>query len=142
MGQIIFTSSVSPAASDNAACPKCGGTKPTCCRCPDPVPLTRNRLAEEFVVAAIEAAEQLERLRETAEALVHAVEMALATPRAVAEPNRSDLSSIASVVRHVLGPQEGINALYQKSPERRHAEKQLDEIRNCDKCDLCEDHHG
>ena len=33
-------------------------------------------------------------------------------------------------------------ARYQKSLERRYAEKELDEIRNCGKCDLCEDHHG
>lgn len=24
----------------------------------------------------------------------------------------------------------------------KNAEDELDEIRNCDKCDLCEDHHG
>jgi len=33
-------------------------------------------------------------------------------------------------------------AKYQGSLERKHAIKQLEEIRNCDKCDLCEDHHG
>jgi hypothetical protein len=32
-------------------------------------------------------------------------------------------------------------AKYQHSLERQHAIKQLEEIRACDKCDLCEDHH-
>lgn len=34
---------------------------------------------------------------------------------------------------------------YQESLERRHsqsAEKELDEIRDCDECLLCEDHHA
>jgi hypothetical protein len=31
---------------------------------------------------------------------------------------------------------------YQKKLERRYAIKELEEIRNCDKCDLCEDHHA
>ena len=34
---------------------------------------------------------------------------------------------------------------YQRSLERKHhrnAAKELEEIRDCDKCDLCEDHHG
>ena len=31
---------------------------------------------------------------------------------------------------------------YQEGLERKTAIRQLKEIRNCDKCDLCEDHHG
>lgn len=31
---------------------------------------------------------------------------------------------------------------YQGAMERRHATKELAEIRECDKCELCEDHHA
>lgn len=31
---------------------------------------------------------------------------------------------------------------HQDSLDRSYAVKELNEIRNCDKCDLCEDHHA
>lgn len=43
MNRLVFSeeeSNATAAAPTNVACPKCGGTKPTCCSCPSPVAAT------------------------------------------------------------------------------------------------------
>ena len=42
-------------AAPDVSCPKCGGTKPTCCSCPEPKEFTLTDISNEFTQAAIMA---------------------------------------------------------------------------------------
>lgn len=58
-------------------------------------------------------------------------------------PSEIDCPECGSVKGHRMSCVSGneLAKKHQAKLERKHAVKQLAEIRECDKCDLCEDHH-
>lgn len=55
MLEVLTTAPKYRSEFEELACPKCGGSKPTCCSCPEPKQFSLTEIVEEFTQSAIMA---------------------------------------------------------------------------------------